>query len=371
MLTPRDEADLAEAIRTASGPLRVQGGGTRTIGETTATTVLSTAALTGVTLYDPGAMTLVVRAGTPVSAVRALLAAENQRLAFAPPDWRPVLERGGESTIGGIAAANASGSRRIQSGACRDHLLGLRFVDGTGTVIVNGGRVMKNVTGYDLVRLLAGSRGTLGVLTEVSLKVMPRPETEATLVLSGLDAQGAVAAMSRALGSPFDVSSAAHLPDAPVGRRTFLRVEGFAPSVAYRLDRLAQMFAGQDMLPPFLDAASADLWDQIGDVGPFVEERADIWRLSVKPGDAPGIVARLPDGARWFLDWGGGLVWVLCGPGTDLRATLGPMDGHATRIRGQGPTPALPPEPPATAALTRALRARFDPRDILNPGLMD
>lgn len=365
MLTPRDEADLAEILRGANAPLRVQGGGTRMLGDLPEAEVLSLGAITGVTFYDPGAMTLVVRAGTPLAEIEELLANEKQRLAFAPPDWRALLARDGRSTIGGVVAANASGSRRIQSGACRDHVLGVRFVDGAGTVIANGGRVMKNVTGYDLVRLMAGSNGTLGVLTEVSLKVMPRPEAEATLAIAGLDPQAAVDVMSRALGSPYDISGAAHLPGASGGPRTFLRVEGFAPSVAYRLNQLAAMFTGHDMPPAVMNADAAGLWAQIGDGAPFVGQPGDVWRISVKPGDAPGIVARLPRGARWFMDWGGGLIWVLCGAGTNLRGQIAPFAGHATRIRGAGTTPAFQPEPPGVAALSRGLRAKFDPRGIL------
>jgi glycolate oxidase FAD binding subunit len=371
MLTPRDEAELSGLLRAANAPLRVTGGGTRTLGRMAECDVLSTDGLSGVTLYEPGAMTLVVRSGTPLAEVVALLAGENQQLAFAPPDWRVLLGRQGTSTVGGVVAANAAGSRRIQSGACRDHLLGVRFVDGAGHIISNGGRVMKNVTGYDLVRLLAGSRGTLGVMTEVSLKVLPRAEAEGTLTIAGLDPQAAVGVMSQALGSPYDVSGAAHLPRTADGPMTSLRVEGFAASVTYRLGQLAALFGKLAVLPPVMAEASENFWRELGDVAPFHGHSRDVWRLSVKPGDAPGLVARLPDGAQWFLDWGGGLVWVLCAAGRDLRADLGSFAGHATRVKGDAPTPAFHPEPPAVAALSRALRGRFDPRGILNPGLMD
>ncbi|MFW5881734.1 MAG: FAD-binding protein, partial [Roseicyclus sp.] len=235
-MRPADEAELAEAVAGATGPLKVIGGGTRPVGAPVTGEALSVAAIKGVELYEPGALTLAVRAGTPPEEVARVLAAEGQRLAFEPMDHRGLLGTRGSPTIGGAVAANASGPRRISVGACRDFMLGVRFVDGRGEVVKNGGRVMKNVTGYDLVKLLTGSRGTLGVLTEVSLKVLPVPESAGMLVLQGLDSARAVAAMARALGSPFEATGAAHDPGAG---RTLIRVEGFETQVAYRLERLA------------------------------------------------------------------------------------------------------------------------------------
>ena len=354
-MRPVTEDEMAEAVRDAGGPLVVRGGGTRGLGAP-AGEVLDTGGLAGVTLYEPGALTLVARAGTPLAGLEALLAGERQRLAFEVPDLRGLLGRDGDSTIGGVIAANASGPRRVQAGAARDFLLGVRFVDGLGRVVKNGGRVMKNVTGYDLVKLMAGSHGTLGVLTEVSLKVLPAPAAQATLVLDGLDDAQAVTAMARALGSPYDVTGAAHWP----GRGTFLRIEGLAAQVAYRAGRLQALLGGTVTDP--------GPWDQIRDVALFHGQPGDVWRLSVKPSDAPGLVARA--GALGVLyDWGGGLVWVLITPGSDLRARLGAFQGHATLIRGSG-HPVFQSEPAPVAALTRGLRARFDPKSILNAGLM-
>jgi glycolate oxidase FAD binding subunit len=294
------------------------------------------------------------------------LAAESQRLPFEVPDLRGLLGTAGVSTLGGMVAANASGPRRLQAGACRDSLIGLRFVDGTGMAVKNGGRVMKNVTGYDLVKLLAGSHGTLGVLTEVSFKLLPVPAASATLVLRGLDDGSAVQAMAAALGSPFEVTGAAHWP----GEGTFLRIEGFAGTVVYRSGRLARLlarFGSADMLD---GEDTARQGQAIRDVAPFHGQPGDVWKLSVKPSDAPGLVARL--GAEAVLyDWGGGLVWVRTAPGTDLRARLGAFDGHATLIRAHRPVaPVFQPQPAALAALATALRRKFDPRGILNPGLM-
>ena len=331
--------------------------------------VVDVSGISGITLYEPGALTLVVRAGTPLAEVEAALAAEGQRLAFEPADWRGLLGTAGDPTVGGMVAANVSGPRRVQAGACRDALLGVRFVDGTGAVIKNGGRVMKNVTGYDLVKLMAGSWGTLGVLTEVSLKVLPVPEAAATLVIPGLDAAGAVDAMTAALGSPFDVTGAAH-----GATGTLVRIEGFEGSVAYRAGRLAELLApfGAVRVERDRDAVAA-LWRGVRDVQAFAGEPGDVWRLSARPSDAPGLVARA--GAdRVLPDWGGGLLWLLCPAGTDLRARLGAFAGHATLIRASVETRAaiapFQPEPRPVAAIADGIRARFDPRGILNPGLM-
>jgi len=366
MIEPRDEADLAEAVRAAAGLLVVQGGGTRAMGAPVAGEVLSVAGLSGIVAYEPGALTLVARAGTPLAEVEAALAAEGQRLAFEPMDHRGLLGTDGVPTLGGVVAANVSGPRRVQVGACRDFCLGVRFVDGTGAVVRNGGRVMKNVTGYDLVRLMAGSWGTLGVLSEVALKVLPAPGAAATLVLRGLDDAAAVAAMARALGSPYEVSGAAHWP----GEGTFLRIEGLAASVAYRAGRLAEMFPGAEVEN---DAgAVAARWRRVRDVAPFHARAGDVWRLSLRARDAAGIAART--GGQVLYDWGGGLVWVLVAEGCDLRARLGAFAGHATLVRAAPETRAriapFPPEPAAVAALGHGLRAKFDPRGILNPGLM-
>ncbi|NEX47011.1 FAD-binding protein [Pseudotabrizicola algicola] len=360
-MQPSSEAELAEIIRAAKGPLCVKGGGTRSLG-TCAGEVLETSGLSGVVLYEPGALTLVAGAGTPVAEVEALLAAEGQRLPFEVPDLRGLLGRTGESTLGGVVAANASGPRRVQVGACRDSLIGVRFVDGAGTIIKNGGRVMKNVTGYDLVKLLAGSWGTLGVLSEVSFKLLPVPEAGATLILPGLSDRQAVQAMAAALGSPFEVNGAAHWP----GQGTYLRIEGFAASVAYRAEALRRHLAAFGAVEV---EDGTDRWAAIRDVAPFQGRAGDVWRLSVKPSDAPEIVARMEVEAVLY-DWGGGLIWALCVEGDDLRARLGAFQGHATRVRGAGPG-AFHPEAPGVAALTHGLRAKFDPRGLLNPGLMD
>ena len=253
-MRPITEAEVSEAIRTAAAPVAIIGGGTRRLGAT-AGAALEMSGLSGVQLYEPGALTLVVKAGTPLAEVEALLAAERQRLTFEVPDLRGLLGRSGESTLGGVVAANASGPRRVQAGACRDSLLGVRFVDGAGHVVKNGGRVMKNVTGYDLVKLMAGSRGALGVLTEVSLRVQAQPETEVTLLAHQGPADG-LRALREALRSPFDVSGAAYANGCAM-----LRIEGMAGSVAYRSQALQGRLGGE--WKAATEAASAALWRDV------------------------------------------------------------------------------------------------------------
>ena len=362
VMRPETEAQLAEAIRDADGPLRIVGGGTRPVGAALDGAVLETGALRGITLYEPGALTLVVRAGTPLAEVEAAIAAEGQRLPFEPVRWGPVLGADGDSTVGGVVAANVSGPRRVQAGACRDSLIGVRFVDGTGTVVKNGGRVMKNVTGYDLVKLLAGSWGTLGVLIEVSFKLLPAAGAQATLILPGLTAAESVPALTAALGSPYDVSGAGWLP----GVGAMIRVEGLAESVDYRAGRLAVLLARFGRVVDERDGSAA-LWRDLGEVAPFHGATGDLWRFSVKPSQAPSVIARL--GYPVVLDWGGGLIWALVPEGVDARARAGAFTGHATRMRGQG-SGAFHPEPAPIAALSAGLRAKFDPRGILNPGRM-
>lgn len=368
-ITPQSEAELAETIATATAPLWIRGGGTRGLAPVTGCDLLETAGLRGVELYEPGALTLVARAGTPVSEIETLLAAENQRLAFEPMDHRAVLGTTGTPTIGGVFAANVSGPRRIQAGAARDFLLGVRFVDGRGDVLRNGGRVMKNVTGYDLVKLMAGAHGTLGVLSEVAFKVLPRAQCCTTLVLRGIDARGGIEALSAGLGSPFDVTGAACDPGAG---EAYLRLEGFAQSVAYRAvqlrERLARQFGATVEVE--IREESAPLWQGLRDLAPLVGKAGDLWRLSLRPSDAAEVLERIAPRAA-LLDWGGGLLWALGEPGQDLRAQMG-VAGHATLVRGDGSCGIARhhPEPEALAAIAAGVRAQFDPRAILNPGLM-
>jgi len=387
-LMPRDETELAACITQARSdrtPLAVTGGGTKAgLGRPSqAARSLGTSGLTGITLYEPSEMVIGARAGTPLAAVEAELATRGQALTFEPIDYRALLGTAGAPTVGGVAAGNLSGPRRIQAGACRDSMIGVRFVNGRGETVKSGGRVMKNVTGLDLVKLMAGSWGTLAVLTEVIFKVLPAPERAATLVLHGLEDARAIAALAAGLGSPFEVTGAAHLPSS-VERvpKTLLRLEGFDASVRYRcgeLRRLLAPFGAADLID---GAAAAALWRSVRDATFLAEPReASVWRVSVAPSRAPAVVAGLPPGLvrSCFYDWGGGLVWLAVPSAGDagaasIRGALAGTGGHAMLVRApaevRAVVPVFEPLAPALAAVSASIKASFDPDHILNPGRM-
>jgi glycolate oxidase FAD binding subunit len=387
-LQPADENALAAAVRDAAArrtSLAIEGGGTRkALGRpVTAKTTLSTRDLAGVTLYEPTELVLSARAGTPLAEIEALLAAKGQHLPFEPMDHRPLLGSDGEPTIGGIVAANVSGPRRVQAGAARDSLIGVRAVTGAGEIVKSGGRVMKNVTGYDLVKFLAGSWGTLAVLTEVTFKILPKPEKEATLIIAGLDDRQGIAMLAAALGSPFSVSGAAHRPAS--GRepaRTFIRLEGLAASVMDRARRLSVDLARFGPAERVEGAASARLWQSIRDVEQIgAVPKVPVWRISARPNAGPVIVdtIRRAFECRVLYDWSGGLVWIAGGEGSDagasvIRAAATASGGHATLIRASRETRAsaevFQPLARPLMELSRKLKKTFDPAGVLNPGRM-
>lgn len=387
-LTPSDETELAEAVAGAAGAatrLEIRGGGTRlALGRPAqAERTLSVAGLSGITLYEPGALTLVAGAGTPIAEIEAALAAEGQILPFEPIDHRALLGSSGEPTIGGAVAAAASGPRRIQKGAIRDAMIGVRLVDGLGNVIANGGRVMKNVTGIDLVKLMAGSWGTLGVLSQISFKLLPEPRARAVLLIDGLTDEAAVAVMSEALGSPFDVAGAAHFPVGLDGDPvTMIRLEGLEGSVAHRTVELQALLARHGPVSVETDPErTAAGWRWVRDAGMFKGRDGAVWRISIRPSGGPGLVAALGgqiDNRGVFYDWGGGLIWLLTDDAGDagasaIRAAVGSA-GHATLVRAPAAVRAavdvFQPEPEPLARISAGLRAKFDPKGILNPGRM-
>jgi len=387
---PATESDLCAIVddaRAKKTPLAIEGGGTRAgLGRPVQTAeTVSMRGLDGIVFYEPAEMVICARAGATLASVEALLGERNQILPFEPPDHRRFYGSSGEPTIGAIAACNLSGSRRIAVGAARDSLIGVRFVNGAGEAIKNGGRVMKNVTGLDLVKLSAGALGTLGALTEVTFKLLPKPETSATLVLNGLDDSRAIQALSQALGSPFEVSGAAHLPAGVGGHtaRTLLRIENFENSVRYRIAELRKLVGGDAVLD---DATSRALWNDVSECGFFaardneISARA-IWRVSTAPSRAPDFVrlVQRTGAVAHFYDWGGGLVWLAVDAtgdsrAKDVRAAVAVAGGHATLVRAPDEVRAhvdvfqTLPEP--LMKLTRGVKASIDPDGIFNPGRM-
>jgi glycolate oxidase FAD binding subunit len=391
---PASEREVADTIRgahDASTPVEIVGGGTkRGIGRlVNAGLTLSTRGLAGITSYNPAEMVMTARAGTPLAEIEAALGANRQRLAFEPPDHRGMLASEGKPTIGAVAAANLSGPRRIVAGAARDSLLGIRMVNGEGELVSSGGRVMKNVTGLDLVKLVAGSWGTLGVLTEVTFKVLPVPETEATVAVRGLHDDAASNVMAHAMATSAEVSGAAHLPEPVAGMvgggsigsepATLLRLEGFVDSVRIRAEKLKSLLAGAGDLQMLDEPASRAVWRDIRDVTPFAGRDArPVWRISVKPsaGHELALALRREAPATAFFDWQGGLVWARLEGDPDGKTVRGLVrahgGGHATLWRASPAQRAatMPFEPlaPALAALSARIKAAFDPKGILNPG---
>jgi glycolate oxidase FAD binding subunit len=387
-LLPESEADVAAIVADAAShgaPLAITGGGTKAgIGRPVrAETTLSTSDLAGITLYEPAELVIAARAGTLLAEVENALASNGQRLAFEPADHRRQHGATGAPTIGGVVATNLSGPRRILAGAARDSLIGIRAVNGRGELVKSGGRVMKNVTGYDLVKLLAGSHGTLAVLTEVTFKVVPAPETEVTLALAGLDDATAIAALSAALGSPWSVSGAAHLPafDRQVAR-TLVRLEGFAASVVERAKKLGDMLASFGKSEQLPAPASRGIWRVVRDLDALgAEPTQPIWRISVRPSDGPAIAQAVTRAlaARILYDWGGGLVWIAVGETRDagasvVRSAVGGVGGHATLYRAPASirekVDVFEPLAAPVMDLTRRIKHAFDPAGILNPGRM-
>jgi len=387
--TPASEAEACAVVAEAAEkrtPLAVAGSGTKAdLGRPAQTqATLSSSALTGVTLYEPAELVIGARSGTPLAEVVRTLSERGQELPFEPMDYRPLLGSRGEPTIGAVAAANLSGPRRITAGAARDSLIGVRFVNGRGEAVKSGGRVMKNVTGLDLVKLMAGSWGTLGLLTEVTFKVLPKAERSSTLIYRGLDDARAVAALAAALGSPYEVAGAAHIPAADrQGARTVIRIEGFSFSVAHRMGELRRLLLKSCGAPDIVEGKGADaLWASIRDATLLSDPRdRAIWRVSTAPTRAPQLaaeVARALD-ARLFYDWGGGLIWLSTDPRGDagaatIRAAVRAFGGHSMLVRAPAEVRAMAdvfePQGGTLMRLTGGIKAAFDPAGILNPGRM-
>jgi glycolate oxidase FAD binding subunit len=365
---PKTETELAELVRDATAPFEIISTGTkRSIGYSVDGAILDLSSFNQILAYEPEELILDVGAGAMLTDIKNLLSKNNQYLAFEPPDYSKLLGAKHSGTIGGMVACNLSGPRRLKAGAMRDHILGLTAVSGRGEIFKAGARVVKNVTGYDVPKLMAGSYGTLAAFTSVIIKTLPKPEAEETVLISGLSDSEAVQAMSKAMQSSAEVSAAAHIPN----QGTYLRLEGIQPSINYRRDRLVKMLGGKIEI---LKSESNQTWNNIRDIALFAEDQTkDIWRISVAPSDAPQIIANLKIQKRYFFDWSGGLIWLEVPHGTDgafIRSTFN--SGHATLIRSAHKTAQtiFHPQAPALAALSQRVKNSFDPKNIFNPGRM-
>lgn len=392
-LRPESAGETAEIVAGALASetaLEIAGAGTkRGIGQPVpAARRLVLSGLAGLTLYEPEELVVGARPGTALNDLRDHLERHGQMLAFEPPDFGPLLGSAGDQTVGGVVAGNLAGPRRVRDGAARDHFLGLEAVSGRGEAFRAGGRVVKNVTGYDLCKLMCGSWGTLAVLTDVVLKVVPAPERTATLLLACPDPERAVAAMTAALSRPESVSAAAWLPEdaarpAAAGRAlAALRLEGFEASVGPRLAALRAALSDFGEIEELGDPESRELWRDVADARAFAEDaESAVWRVSVPPQEGARLYRRAREtlSARGWLDWGGGLVWLAVSGAEDAGASVvRPMarrcGGHALLLRAsedqRRTVGAFQPEPEPVARITRRLKEAFDPRGILNPGRM-
>jgi len=402
-LVPADLSELRDQIAgalAAEEPVELAAGGSkRGLGRPVqAAHQLDLTRLSGIRDYAPSELVLTAGAGTPLAEIERVVEEAGQMLAFEPPDWRYLLgskaEQGAGPTLGGVLACNLSGPRRIKAGAARDHFLGFRAVSGRGETFKAGGKVIKNVTGYDLPKLMAGSYGTLAALEEVTVKVLPRPETVATLLFTNVEPIAAGHLMTAALGSPHEISGATYLPagiaipSAPVSSEgtVALRLEGPVQSVEFRRDTVIHEHVAGDACEVLSGSGAIAFWRAIGEAVPLAGlSGCAIWRISVAPARGAELgqeIARALD-AAWFLDWGGGLLWAAAPETADagakaIRAAIHGPDrrgtGHATLIRGspalRGSIPVFEPQPAPLAALSRRVKDAFDPKHILNPGRM-
>jgi glycolate oxidase FAD binding subunit len=363
--------ELADIVKTATAPFEIIGTATkRSLGRPIRERdVLDLSKFSAVHAYEPEELILDIGTGAKLADVEKTLTKQNQYLAFEPPDYSKLLGSKHSGTVGGMMACNLSGPRRIKAGAARDHILGLSAVSGRGEIFKAGARVVKNVTGYDVPKLIAGSYGTLAAMTSVIIKVLPKPEIEETVFIKGLNDEAAVQAMSIAMQSSVEVSGAAHIPN----QGTYLRIEGIAPSVTYRRDKLKALLKTEIEI---LDGAdSRQQWKSIRDVIPLADNLSRcVWKISVAPSLAPSVIAKLNFEFRYFFDWAGGLIWLDCDGdhALEVRAAIG--NGHATLIRAPDSirTQAVifHSQPPALAALSARVKNSFDPKGLFNPGRM-
>jgi glycolate oxidase FAD binding subunit len=352
------EAELA-ALVADGGPFEIRGSGTkRGLGRHTQTnSVLDMSGFSGIALYEPDELVLEAGAATPLAVIEKTLAENNQQLAFEPPDYSKLLGGNSSGTLGGLVSCGLSGPRRLKAGAARDHILGFSGVSGRGEVFKAGGRVVKNVTGFDIAKLMVGAYGTLVALTSMT------------------DAR-AIQAMSVAMQSSCEVSGAAHLPN----DKTLLRLEGVRPSITYRREKLNSLLKDFGRMGVLAEKESRDVWTGIRDVHPLADDKERIiWRLSVPPSEGAEVVAKITRqlDAQYFFDWAGGLIWLSVPATPDASASIirGSFDaGHATLIRAseevRSHVDVFQPQTAALQALNARVKTSFDPNAVFNPARM-
>jgi glycolate oxidase FAD binding subunit len=384
---PASEADAAAIVADAydrKRMLAVEGlGSKRAMGRLCEPSgVLKLALLDGIVAYEPDELVITARAGMKLSDIEASLAEKNQCLAFEPSNWS--LDPTAEATIGGTVAAGVAGARRVVMGGARDHLIGFRAINGTGSIFKAGGRVVKNVTGYDLPKLAAGSFGTLFALTEVTLRCYPRTAVPTSVVITDLSVEQGCRLLRKAVASPWEATGFCYLPRAALDRLdmegerpeslTAIRFEGSSHSMAARAQGFLQALAPEGKI--LSDACLPLLWSEIAQLKPF--RRANIlWRVSVPPAVAPHALKLFrPD--CFAVDWAGGLLWIEHNEpsltANEVQAIARDLEGHAMLFHGpdemRRTSAIFAPLDEATTALMQRLKQAFDPGGVFNPGRM-
>jgi glycolate oxidase FAD binding subunit len=386
ILIPQNETELVDMVRAAAADGRtfeIIGRGTKQeLGRAQkAQAALALSELAGIVRYEPDELVITARAATPIAEIEAALAEKNQRLGFEPADWSHLYgTRAHAATIGGVLSADACGSARVRYGAARDHLLGFRAVNGTGALYAAGGRVVKNVTGFDLPKLVCGAMGTLGPLTEITLRLVPRASDCATLAIKDVEAETGLSFLRRIWSSPLEATGLAYVPKSAaqsfpalgdVGEgASLMRIEGASGVLADKLGLLKTLLDGRDAI---LLPEDNDVFARIASGAAIAERDEDIWRVFVPPAAAAACAKTLA-APFWLADWAGGALWVASDRHDEIHGVAQSFGGHAMLMRASQETratsPVFPPEGSVKAALTRRVKEAFDPHGLFNPGRM-
>jgi glycolate oxidase FAD binding subunit len=369
--------DFVRTAREARAPFEIVAGGTRrSVGKPVgALPLLDVSNLSGIVKYEPEELILTAAPSTSLTEINAVLATKNQRLGFDPADWSRLLGSNGVATLGGAASCDASGAGRLRHGAARDSLLGFQAVNGLGETFRGGSKVVKNVTGFDLPKLICGAYGTLSVLTELTFRVYPRPQFFAVLCLSDVTPEVGFAALRKIAHSALEPAGLAYLPGTMMGDvgqeigqgAALIKLEGASQPLEEKI-ALAHGLLGNTM-----HRIDGDPFGAIGCGEKFADIAGDVWRVMIAPSDAPRVAKEL-NAKHWLGDLAGGLLWLAAAPSDAprIRSLAAAAQGQAMLLRASPESRSslglFAPQPPALAALNRAVKAAFDPLSLFNPG---
>jgi glycolate oxidase FAD binding subunit len=374
---PAQALEFVRAAREAKTPFEIVAGGTRrSVGRPlNGLPVLDVSDLSGIVKYEPEELILTARPATKLAEINAVLGEKNQRLGFDPADWSRLLGSNGATTLAGAVSCDASGSGRLRHGGARDSLLGFQAVNGLGESFRAGGKVVKNVTGFDLPKLVCGAYGTLCVLTEMTFRVYPKPQHAAILCLSDVTPDIGLAALRRIVHSALEPAGLAYLPASMLAQAQFdggqgaglIKLEGAGKALEEKI-AMAHGLLGDGLL-----RIEDDMFGALGNGEKFAASAGDVWRVMIAPSDAAHVVKEL-NARHWLADWAGGLIWLSAHPSdaARIRKVAAGAQGQAMLLRASPESRdslgLYAPQPPALAALNRAVKAAFDPLSLFNPG---